>query len=192
MEHHLPELQISRFSKASPEAVYDLLTDLQTHLDWAGARQTRDFHLVSLEAPPGLATVGTNFSSTGVIPMSRRRWSDRSTVSAADRPSKFEITTQAQAGERHAMTAVYRHRYEISPAVGGSRVTYTLTQLSITNPMLRWALPGVRRMTWFMTPIYAGRGLRNLLARAEERDQPTAAARPSSVVAGSPLHTKEI
>src|SRR5260370_34129925 len=141
MEHHLPELQISRFSKASPEAVYDLLTDLQRPLAWAGARQTRDFHLVSLEAPPGLATVGTNFSSTGVIPMSRRMWSDRSTVSAADRPSKFEITTQAQAGERHPTTAVYRHRSEISPAVRGSSATYTLTQLSITTPMLRRPLP---------------------------------------------------
>ena len=57
-----------------------------------------------------------------------------------------------------------------------------MTQLSITNPMLRWALPGMGRMTWLMTPMYAGRGLRNLLALAEERD----------VVAGSPMHTKEI
>jgi hypothetical protein len=28
-----------------PEAVYDLLADLQSHLEWAGTRQTRDFHL---------------------------------------------------------------------------------------------------------------------------------------------------
>ncbi|TMB44023.1 MAG: SRPBCC family protein [Chloroflexi bacterium] len=182
MGQQLPHLQISRLCKARPEAVYDLVADLQSHLEWAGVRQTRDFHLVTLEAPPGPATVGTTFSSTGVIPMSGRRWSDRSTVTAADRPLNFEITTQARAGERRAMTAVYRHSYEISPAAGGSRVTYTMTQLSITNPMLRWALPGMGRMTWLMTPMYAGRGLRNLLALAEERD----------VVAGSPMHTKEI
>ena len=179
-------------SKASPEAVYDQLADLQSHLEWAGSRQTRDFHLVSLEAPPGPATVGTTFSSTGVIPMSKRQWSDRSTVSVADRPIRFEITTQARAGEHHAMTAVYQHRYEISPAVAGSRVTYSLTQLSITNPMLRWAVPGMRRMTWLMTPMYAGRGLRNLLALAEESDPPKKAVHRSSVVAGSPIHTGEI
>jgi len=192
MEQQLPHLQISRFSNASPEAVYDLLADLHSHLEWAGTRQTRDFHLVSLDAPPGPATVGTTFTSTGVIPMSRRSWSDRSTVTAADRPTRFEITTQARAGARDAMTALYRHRYEISPAAGGSRVTYTLTQLSIANPMLRWALPGMRRMTWLMTPMYSGRGLRNLLALAEERDLPTKAVRPPSVVAGSPIHTQEM
>jgi len=192
MEKQLPHLQISRLSNASPEAVYDLLADLQSHLEWAGTRQTRDFHLVSLEAPPGPATVGTTFTSTGVIPMSRRSWSDRSTVTAAERPLKFEITTQAKAGERRAMTAVYRHRYEISSAACGSRVTYTLTQLAIANPMLRWAVPGIGRMTWLMTPIYAGRGLRNLLTLAEERHPLTLAARSSSVVVGSPTHTEEL
>jgi polyketide cyclase/dehydrase/lipid transport protein len=192
MEQQLPHLQISRLSNASPEAVYDLLADLSSHLEWAGIRQTRDFRLMSLEAPPGPATVGTTFTSTGVIPMSRRSWSDRSTVTVAERPSKFEITTQARAGGRHAMTAVYRHRYEISPAAGGSRVTYTLTQLSIADPMLRWALPGMRRMTWLMTPMYSGRGLRNLLALAQERDPRTKAVRPPSVVPGSPIHTEEM
>jgi hypothetical protein len=39
------------------------------------------------------------------------------------------------------MSARYRHRYEISPEAGGSRVTYTLTQVTISNPMLRLALP---------------------------------------------------
>jgi hypothetical protein len=192
MEQQLPHIEISRLSQARPEAVYDLLADLQSHLDWAGVRQTRDFHLVSLEAPPGPAAVGTTFSSTGVIPMSQRRWSDRSIISAADRPFKFEITTQARAGDRNAMTAVYRHKYEISPAAGGSRVTYTLTQLSITKPMLRWALPGMVRMTWLMTPMYAGRGLRNLIALAEEKDTPASPVRPRSVVASSPIHMEEM
>jgi len=191
MEQQLPHLQISKLSNASPEAVYDLLADLHSHLEWAGTRQTRDFHLVSLEAPPGPATVGTTFTSTGVIPMSRRRLSDRSTVTAADRPLKFEITTQATAGKRHAMTAVYRHRYEISPAAGGSRVTYRMRQLSITNPILRLG-PAMGWMTWLMMPMFAGRGLRNLLALAEERDLPTKAVRPPSVVPVSPIHTQEM
>jgi hypothetical protein len=47
-------------------------------------------------------------------------------------------------------------------------------------------------MTWLMTPIYAGRGLRNLLTLAEERHPLTPAARSSSVVVGSPTHTEEL
>ncbi len=184
MEQHLPQLQISRFSKASPEAVYDLLANLRTHIEWGGARQSREFRLFSLDAPPGPATVGTSFSSTGAIPMSRRHWSDRSTVTVADRPQKFEFTTQARAGERNAMTAVYRHAYEISPDAGGSRVTYRMTQLSITNPILRLG-PGMSRMTWLMIPMFAGRGLRNLLALAEQ-------SKSRTVVAGSSKFTQEV
>ena len=184
MEQHLPQLLISQFSKASPEAVFDLLANLRTHIEWGGARQSREFRLRSLDAPPGPATVGTSFSSTGAMPMSRRHWSDRSTVTVADRPLKFEFTTQATAGERNAMTAVYRHTYEISPEAGGSRVTYRMTQLSITNPILRLG-PWMSRMTWLMMPMFAGRGLRNLLALAEQSESRT-------VVAGSPIHTQEM
>jgi len=40
--------------------------------------------------------------------------------------------------------------------------------------------------------MYSGRGLRNLLALAEERDTPTRAVRPPSVVPVSPIHTQEM
>ena len=50
MEQQLPHIEISRLSRARPEAVYDQLADLRSHLDWGGVRQTRDFHLVSLDA----------------------------------------------------------------------------------------------------------------------------------------------
>jgi len=183
MEQQRPHLQISRLCKASPEAVYDLLADLRTHTEWGGARQSREFRLVSLDSPPGPATVGTSFSSTGSIPMSRRHWSDRSTVTVADRPQRFEFTTQAMAGEANPMTAVYTHRYEITAAAGGSRVTYGMTQLSITNPILRLG-PAMSRMTWLMIPMFAGRGLRNLLALAEQ-------SQSRNVVAGSPKFTQE-
>jgi hypothetical protein len=184
MEQQLPQLQISRFCKAEPEAVYDLLADLRTHVEWGGTRQRQGFRLVSLEAPPGLATVGTSFSSTGTIPMSRRHWSDRSTVTVADRPGKFEFTTQARATAGNPMTAVYTHTYEVSPDAGGSRVTYTMTQLSITNPILRLG-PAMGRMTWLMMPMFAGRGLRNLLALAEH-------TKSRIVVAGNPIHTGDM
>jgi len=184
MEQQLPHLQISRFCKATPEAVYDLLADLPSHIDWGGARQSREFRLVSLDSPPGPATVGTSFSSTGTIPMSRRHWSDRSTVTVADRPQTFEFTTQAMAGEGNPMTAAYTHRYEITPAAGGSRVTYAMTQLSITSPILRLG-PAMSRMTWLMMPMFAGRGVRNLLALAEQ-------GKSRALVGGSPKFTQEV
>jgi polyketide cyclase/dehydrase/lipid transport protein len=184
MEQQLPQLQISRLCKATPEAVYDLLADLRTHIEWGGTRQSRSFRLVSFDAPSGPAAVGASFSSTGTIPMSRRHWSDRSTVTVADRPQKFELKTQAMAGKGDPMTAVYTHTYEISPAAGGSRVTYTMMQLSIKNPILRLG-PAMSRMTWLMMPMFAGRGLRNLIALAEQ-------SKSRIVVAGSPIHTGEM
>jgi polyketide cyclase/dehydrase/lipid transport protein len=188
-----PTAQISLLSQARPEAVYDVLADLRTHLEWGGARQIRDFRLLSLDASRGPATVGTAFSSTGTIPMSARRWQDRSTVTVADRPRTFEFTTEGKAGERQAMTARFRHRYEISPEAAGSRITYTLTQLAIANPMLRMALPGIRQLTWRLAiPLLASRGLRNLIALAQERTAPTEAGRPSSNVAGGSMHTEEM
>src|SRR6266849_4946499 len=98
MEQQLPHLQLSRFCKAKPEAVYDLLADLRTHTEWGGARQSREFRLISLDAPPG-------------------------------------------------------------PAMG--------------------------RVTWLMIPMYAGRGLRNLLTLAEQSTS-------RIVLSGSPIHTQEM
>jgi hypothetical protein len=162
-------MRLTRRSSASPTAVYDVLADLRTHLEWGGVRQAGDFRLLSLDAPAGPAAAGTTFTSSGSIPMSSRRWEDRSTVTVADRPHTFEFVTHAAVhGPSRTMEATYRHRYEIAPAPGGSTVTYSFTQLEITNPVLRLGLPGVRTMTWLVAiPYFAGRGFRNLLAAAE-------------------------
>jgi hypothetical protein len=164
-------MHLSRSCSAPPDVVYDFLADLGTHATWGGERQTSDYRLLSLEAPAGPASVGTIFTSTGTIPMSPRQWEDRSEVTAAERPNRFEFVTTATArGTRHSMEATYRHRYEIAATPGGSKVTYSMTQLTMSNPLLRLGLPVVRTMTWrFGIPFMAGRGFRNLLANAEER-----------------------
>jgi hypothetical protein len=186
MGHQNPTARITSHTEAGPESVYDLLADLPSHLQWAGSGQSADFRLLALEAPVGPAVAGTIFTSTGTIPMSARRWSDRSTVTIADRPRTFEFTTDARAGEGRAMTARYSHRYEIAAEGSGSRVTYTLTQLAVTDPMLRMALPGIRWMTWRVAiPMFAGRGFRSLLALAE-RSVPS-----STRAAGSPIPSQE-
>lgn len=162
-------VRLTKRSSAPPEAVYDVVADLRSHLAWGGAEQRSVFRLLSLDAPAGPATVGTSFTSTGAMPMSVRRWSDQSTVTVAERPGFFEFVTHATLhSSRRSMEATYRHRYEIAAAPGGSEVRYTFTQLNASNPLLRWALPVVRTMTWRMgTPFLASRGFRNLLATAE-------------------------
>ena len=109
--------RLNQNCSAPPEVVYDIVSDLRTHLAWGGAEQRSDFRLLSLEAPAGPATVGTSFSSTGAIPMSLRKWSDHSTVTIAERPGTFEFVTHATVHRsRRSMEATYRHRYEIAAA----------------------------------------------------------------------------
>jgi hypothetical protein len=164
-----PSMQLTRLCSVPQEVVYDFLADLDTHLTWGGTEQTSDFRLLTLEAPPGLATAGTTFTSTGTIPMSSRRWQDQSTVTAAERPSTFEfITTATAQGARRTMKATYRHRYEIAAVPGGSKVSYTMTQLTMYNPWPRLGLPVVKQLSWRLAiPFMAGRGFRNLLSLAE-------------------------
>jgi hypothetical protein len=163
-------MRLNRHCSAPPEVVYDVVADLRTHLTWGGTQQASDFRLLSLDAPAGLATVGTSFTSTGSIPISFRKWSDRSTVTIAARPLTFEFVTHASVpGARRSMKATYRHRYEIALAPGGSEVSYVLTQVEVVDPFLRLALPVVRTMTWRVgIPFLAGRGFRNLVALAEQ------------------------
>jgi hypothetical protein len=163
-------MRLNKACSAPAEVVYDLVADLRTHLTWGGEQQSSVFRLLSLDAPAGPATVGTDFSSTGTIPMSSGRFADRSTVTVALRPFTFEFVTHATVhGSRRPMEATYRHRYEIAAVPGGSKVSYRLTQLDMSNPSLRLALPLVRTMTWRVgIPFLAGRGFRNLLAIAEQ------------------------
>ena len=164
-------------SKARPEQVYEVLADLRTHLEWAGERQFRSFRLLSLEAPSGPAGPGTTFESVGTIPMNRARFENRNTVSEADPPRVFEITTASSIAwpKRAPASGRFVNRFEISPDGDGSRVVYTSEQLRFENPPWGLRYPLLRTVTarvWI--PIWSRRGFRNLLRMAEER-----AGRPS-------------
>ncbi len=184
MAQRAPAIRLSRTCVAPPEVVYDMLADLRSHLIWGGARQGGDYRLLSLEAPDGPATAGTTFTTRGSIPMSRKRWEDISTVTAAARPSAFEFVTEGRVGSgRKAMVARFTHRYEVAPAEGGSIVIYTMTQEQVSNPLLRLALPVIRQTMWRVgIPMFAGRGFRNLLRGAE--CAATVRPGPDPVVAG--------
>jgi len=109
------EVHLAADACASCEAVYGILVDARTHLDWAGRGQPPYFRLLSLEAPDGRLTVGDVFSSTGSIPASGRRFHDQSRVVLAEPPSLFEFVTEATVPGRNPMQATFRHRYELEP-----------------------------------------------------------------------------
>lgn len=159
---------------AAAESVYDLLADIHSHLVWAGERQRPDYRLTSLEGPGGTARVGSVFTSTGRIPMSNAHWEDRSTVTAADRPTHFEFVTEGTVKGRRTLTSLWLNRYEISRLPSGSAVTYRLSLLEVDNPFLR-IRPPMRAFTFrFGIPMFSGPGLRNLLRLAEEREERSA------------------
>src|SRR5438093_11474473 len=111
----LYRVRVSEQAAASPEAVYDLLADLSTHIEWGGSWQpSRTQRLQSMEAPEGPATVGVEFWSIGTT--GAGSWHDRSTVTEATRPSLFEFATEGilrdrQEQDRMLLNAI--HRYEI-------------------------------------------------------------------------------
>jgi hypothetical protein len=166
-----PVLRFEGSSSAPSEAVYDLLADLRSHLVWAGRHQHQSTRLLTLEAPPGPAGVGTEFVSTG-SDGKVARWSDRSVVTEATRPEVFEFVTeghrQGKPG-RPPWLATAVHRYEIARRADGCRVTYTqdLTRLAGAPRLL--LAPGISRLMSWISAKYMRRGFDNLLAMSEER-----------------------
>lgn len=171
-----PVLRFEGICPTRPEAVYDLLADLHSHMEWAGRRQRETTRLLTLEAPPGPATVGTEFFSTG-SDGKVARWSDRSVVTEATRPEVFEFVTEGQReGKpgRRPWLATAVHRYEIAREGGGCRVTCTqdLTRFA-GAPGILYA-PGISRLLFWISAKYMRRGFDNLLALAEERERAVA------------------
>jgi hypothetical protein len=159
-------------SGASAEQVYEVLADLRSHRIWAGDRQKKSGRLLSIEAPEGPASVGTEFTTTGSDPMGR--FADRSVVTEATRPREFEFVTESRLETRKGEVAEWTnvHRYELTPTEDGCRVTYRLRVARIS------ALPGMLKL--LNAPVLGSlarkasagvgrRGVQNLVALAEER-----------------------
>ena len=82
-------------SSATPEAVFHVIADLRNHLIWSGERAESDgFKMLTLEAPPGPATVGTTFTSSGSA--GKDTFHDRSVVTEVSPPRTFVIETDAR------------------------------------------------------------------------------------------------
>ena len=169
----MQQMRLQGSSRATPQAVYKLLAEVQTHIVWNGQQQAKNFRLLTLDAPPGLRGAGDVFSSTGKIPMSSRIWRDVSTITRAEAPRVFEFRTESlvELAGGKCTEASFLHRYEIEPSQGGCSVTYTLRQLSLRNGMWRMTWPLLCQTMWRVgLPIMVRPGLRNLLRLAEERE----------------------
>jgi hypothetical protein len=169
------EVHVEASSQATPQAVYEALADLQTHIEWAGRLQPAKTRMLTMEAPSGLATTGTEFASTGSDHPGT--WSDRSVVTEATVGRVFEFVTEARLtpkGGGRPVESTIVHRYEITAAAGGgSHVSYRerITRIShLMGPLrlLRTPLAGVLRKGWTRC---ARRGLRGLGAVAAARAQ---------------------
>jgi uncharacterized protein YndB with AHSA1/START domain len=167
-------LRFEGTSRAPAEAVYDLLADLPAHLEWAGARQLETTRLLTMDAPPGPAAVGTEFVTTGTDGKVAR-FADRSVVTEVLRPSVFEFVTDSRREGKPGSSPWHLtlvHRYEISAEPTGCRVVYTEEITRMAGAPKAFVLPGVRRLIFRIAAKYMRRGFDALIALAEERSAP--------------------
>jgi hypothetical protein len=161
---------LSTTSAASPEHVYDLLADLPSHLIWGGERQNGP-RLVSMDAPEGPATVGTEFTTEGADRAGTFR--DISVVTEARRPELFGFVTEARLTTKRGVadwTVV--HRYEIASLGAGCSIRYSLRVVRISElpgPLRVFNVAGLRALAHRFAEQGPKRGLRNLARLAEER-----------------------
>lgn len=159
----------STTSKASPEDVYDVISDLRAHLVWSGERASDPtFKLLSLHAQDGPASVGTTFTSTGAN--FNGTFHDSSVVTEASRPSIFVIETDARLERTRGKTWEVRftHRYEIESHGDGSRIIYTET-IHGANYVPYWLKPWARPIFRPLVNRADAKQLNNLAILAEER-----------------------
>jgi hypothetical protein len=168
------EVTVTDRCDAPPSIVYGLLADLHSHMEWGGSwHPHRSQRLRSLDAPPGMATVGVEFSSEGTTP--EGSWHDRSRVTAARPGSLFEFLTNGSFQDalgRPRMTLRAVHRYSLRPEAQGTRVTYRMmsTMLLHRVPTSGHAHPRLPAVVFnLVVPSVIERGTRNLIRMAEEQ-----------------------
>jgi len=154
-------------TKASPQAVYDVLADLRTHARWAGEQSpNKKFHLLRIDAPARAATVGDSFSSDGIN--SNGTFHDRSTVVQADPASRFGFDTDSTLDRKHGkpLHVRFQHRYVIERSSDGAVVRYTC-QAWPQNYIPYWLRRGMRPMTRRMVDSMMRKNLQGLAALTE-------------------------
>jgi hypothetical protein len=167
-------VSVTEPSSAPASAVYDLLADIGSHLEWGGRMQRkRTYRLLTIDAPDAPAAVGTEFRSTGADAMGT--FDDGSVVTEASRPDVFEFVTEARLSTKKGAVVEWTsvHRYEIEPVDRGCLVRYTIrtTRISELPGALRiFNVPGLRSLLLALGRSNVRGGVRNLTRLAEQRN----------------------
>jgi hypothetical protein len=158
-------------SMAAPAAVYALLADPATHLEWAGEQAPdKGFRLLTLDAAGEPATVGSTFVSTGAGDKSgAMTFHDTSTVTEATPSVAFAFDTAADLVRKRRPTwhARFVHRYALAPEGSGTVVTYTCDVYPL-NYRPYWLHPLARPATGRMIPRMVRKNMENLARMAEQ------------------------
>jgi hypothetical protein len=167
---------VVRVEEAIPvpaEVLYDSLVDVRSHLEWGGRMQKKKtYRLLSIQAPEGPASVGTEFASSGADGMGT--FNDTSVVTEATRPSLFEFVTEARLSTKKGKVVEWTlvHRYEIEAREEGCAVSYTIRTVRISElpgPLGLFNLPVLRHLITSVARSNVRRGFRNLVKMAEQR-----------------------
>jgi Polyketide cyclase / dehydrase and lipid transport len=160
--------RVSVPTTASPAQVYRLLSDVRTHLVWAGEEAPKkDFRLLTMDAPADPATVGTTFSSTGANAM-HSTFHDRATVVVAEpgRGFGFDVDSTLERKRTKAWRSKFAHRYSIDPSASGAVISYTC-EVRPQNYVPYWLRPWMRPMTRVMVQSAIRKHMQNLAKMAE-------------------------
>ena len=167
-------VRLEESSKAPAGAVYDLLADIPSHLEWGGRQQKKKYRLLSIVAPEGPARVGTEFASTGADAMGE--FADSSVVTEATRPGLFEFVTEAKLSTKKGPVVEWTtvHRYEIASLGEGCRIAYTFRTVRMSElpgALVAFKIPGLRAILLRLGGSNLRKGFRNLARLAEQRAQ---------------------
>lgn len=165
-------VRLEETSRAPADAVYDLLVDISSHLEWGGRQQKKTYRLLSVVAPDGPARIGTEFRSTGADAMGT--FADSSVVTEATRPGLFEFVTEAKLSTKKGPVVEWTtvHRYEIATQADGCTIDYsfrTVRMSKLPGALVAFKIPGLRGIGLRMGGSNLRKGLRNLARLAEER-----------------------
>jgi hypothetical protein len=159
---------VREHAAASADRVFHVLTDVSAHVRWGGAEAST---LLSVNAPAGPATAGTEFSSTAEDAIC---WiKDSSVVTEAVPPLTFEKVTDSGLENKKTGTPadwLVVHRYEIQPDGGHSNITYTtriVRASALPGRLAVFGIPVLRRLAALELARASKAGLRRLAAAAE-------------------------
>jgi Polyketide cyclase / dehydrase and lipid transport len=153
-------------STAPADAIYAVLADPRTALEWGGREAPKkSFRLLTMDAGGGPLAVGDTFSSTGANITGT--FHDRSAVVEAEPGARFGFDTESTLTRKHAPTwhVQFAHRYTLAPTADGTEIAYRC-EVRPQNYVPWWLRPGMRTMTRRQVPRLMRKHLANLAAMA--------------------------